>query len=156
MLRRVPLLAVCLTLIGFESIAGKAFAAEASRPNVVFLLILTAGAGFFALNVQRLVRYLRVGLPEDRTDAPAVRVKNVLSIGIAWFFHRRRRSLRRCSASECRRSASHREDLRPPKRSGRSGHRSDRSGRRTGYRFGRRSDRHSGRPTSRAAWKSSA
>ena len=50
---------------------------------VVFLLILTAGAGFFALNVQRLVRYLRIGLPENRTNEPGVRVKNVLSIGIA-------------------------------------------------------------------------
>ena len=50
---------------------------------VVFLLIFTAGAGFFALNVQRLVRYLRIGLPENRTNEPGVRVKNVLSIGIA-------------------------------------------------------------------------
>jgi Fe-S oxidoreductase len=51
--------------------------------NVVFLLIFTAGAGFFALNVQRLVRYLRIGLAENRTNDPGVRVKNVLSIGIA-------------------------------------------------------------------------
>jgi Fe-S oxidoreductase len=51
--------------------------------NVVFLLIFTAGAGFFALNVQRLVRYLRIGLPENRTNDPAKRVENVLSIGIA-------------------------------------------------------------------------
>jgi len=50
---------------------------------VVFLLILTAGAGFFALNVQRLVRYLRIGLPENRTNDAGVRVKNVLGIGIA-------------------------------------------------------------------------
>jgi Fe-S oxidoreductase len=51
--------------------------------TVVFLLLVGAGAGFFALNVQRLVRYLRVGLPENRTGDPAVRVKNVLGIGIA-------------------------------------------------------------------------
>jgi Fe-S oxidoreductase len=51
--------------------------------NVVFLLVITAGAGFFALNVQRLVRYLRIGLAENRTNDPATRVKNVLSIGIA-------------------------------------------------------------------------
>ena len=50
---------------------------------VVFLLVLTAGAGFFALNVQRLVRYLRIGLPENRTNDPGKRVENVLSIGIA-------------------------------------------------------------------------
>ena len=51
--------------------------------NVVFLLVFTAGAGFFALNVQRLVRYLRIGLAENRTNEPGVRVKNVLNIGIA-------------------------------------------------------------------------
>ena len=50
--------------------------------NVVFLLVFTVGAGFFALNVQRLVRYLRIGLPENRTNDPGVRVKNVLGIGI--------------------------------------------------------------------------
>jgi len=50
---------------------------------VVFLLLLTAGAGFFALNVQRLVRYLRIGLPENRTNDPGERVKNLLGIGIA-------------------------------------------------------------------------
>ncbi len=50
---------------------------------VVFLFVLVAGAGFFALNVQRLVRYLRVGLPDKRTDEPLTRIKNVLSIGIA-------------------------------------------------------------------------
>src|SRR4029079_19006923 len=50
---------------------------------VVFLLLLTAGAGFFALKVQRLARYLRIGLPENRTNDPGERVKNLLGIGIA-------------------------------------------------------------------------
>src|SRR5215212_8931486 len=54
-----------------------------SASNVVFLFILTAAAGFFALNVQRLVRYMRIGLAEDRTDAPFTRLKNVLTIGVA-------------------------------------------------------------------------
>lgn len=49
----------------------------------VFLLVLTVGAGFFALNVQRLVRYLRLGVAEDRTDHPLARAKNVVVIGIA-------------------------------------------------------------------------
>jgi Fe-S oxidoreductase/nitrate reductase gamma subunit len=51
--------------------------------SVVFLFVLVAGAGFFALNVQRLVSYLRVGYAEGRTDHPLVRIRNVLEIGIA-------------------------------------------------------------------------
>ena len=51
--------------------------------NVVFLFVLVLSAGFFALNVQRLVSYLRVGHPEGRSDHPLVRIRNVLQIGIA-------------------------------------------------------------------------
>jgi Fe-S oxidoreductase len=53
-----------------------------SASNAVFLLILVCAAGFFALNVQRLVRYMRLGEPDPRTDHPLVRIKNLLSIGI--------------------------------------------------------------------------
>jgi Fe-S oxidoreductase/nitrate reductase gamma subunit len=51
--------------------------------NVVFLFVLVLAAGFFALNVQRLVAYLGVGYAEGRTDHPLVRIRNVLEIGIA-------------------------------------------------------------------------
>ncbi|MEO8619996.1 MAG: hypothetical protein ABI625_02950, partial [bacterium] len=51
--------------------------------NVTFLVILVVAAGFFALNVQRLVAYLNLGHAEDRTDHPLIRIRNVLSIGIA-------------------------------------------------------------------------
>jgi Fe-S oxidoreductase len=51
--------------------------------NVVFLFVLTLAAGFFALNVQRLVGYLRVGFAENRTDHPLTRIRNLLTIGIA-------------------------------------------------------------------------
>jgi Fe-S oxidoreductase len=51
--------------------------------SAVFLLILVLALGFFALNVQRLVRYLRLGFAENRTDHPFVRLRNVLEIGIA-------------------------------------------------------------------------
>jgi Fe-S oxidoreductase len=54
-----------------------------SAQNVVFLLVLTAAGGLFALNVQRLVRYLQLGVAEDRTDNPSGRVLNVLKVGIA-------------------------------------------------------------------------
>jgi Fe-S oxidoreductase len=54
-----------------------------SASNTLFAFILTLGAGFFALNVERLVRYLRLGYGENRTDHPFERLKNVLTIGIA-------------------------------------------------------------------------
>ncbi|MEO6525038.1 MAG: (Fe-S)-binding protein [Gemmatimonadaceae bacterium] len=51
--------------------------------NVVFLFVVVLGAGFFALNVQRLVSYLQIGFAENRTDHPLVRLRNVFEIGIA-------------------------------------------------------------------------
>src|SRR5829696_6942165 len=51
--------------------------------NIVFLFVLVGAFGFFSLNVQRLVSYLRLGYVEDRTDHPLTRLKNVLVIGIA-------------------------------------------------------------------------
>jgi Fe-S oxidoreductase/nitrate reductase gamma subunit len=51
--------------------------------NAFFAFVLTLSAGFFALNVQRLVRYMSLGASEDRTDHPFERLKNVLTIGIA-------------------------------------------------------------------------
>src|SRR4051812_21191306 len=51
--------------------------------NAVFLFVLTLGAGFFALNVQRLYGYMRLGGADDRSDHPFERLKNVLTIGIA-------------------------------------------------------------------------
>jgi hypothetical protein len=54
-----------------------------SASNWTFAFILTLGAGFFALNVQRLVSYMRLGVADDRSDHPFERLKNVLTIGIA-------------------------------------------------------------------------
>src|SRR5688572_20592719 len=51
--------------------------------NVVFLFVLVVAAGFFALNVQRLVQYMRLGKAEDRSDRTFARVWNVLRVGIA-------------------------------------------------------------------------
>src|SRR5580704_16509635 len=48
----------------------------------LYLIILGLAAGFFFYNAQRLVEYLRVGRPEDRTDHPLVRARNLVSIGI--------------------------------------------------------------------------
>ncbi len=54
-----------------------------SLENVVFLFVLAAASGFFALNAQRLVQYLRLGQPDDRLDRPFARAWNVLRVGIA-------------------------------------------------------------------------
>jgi Fe-S oxidoreductase len=51
--------------------------------SAVFLFILVLAGGFFALNVQRLLRYMRIGYAEDRTDHPWQRLANVFTVGIA-------------------------------------------------------------------------
>ena len=51
--------------------------------NVVFLFLVVLAGGFFALNVQRLASYMRLGVPEGRTDRPFERLRHVLTIGIA-------------------------------------------------------------------------
>lgn len=51
--------------------------------NAIFLFVVVIAAGFFALNVQRLVDYMRLGKPELRTDHPWQRAWNVLRVGIA-------------------------------------------------------------------------
>jgi Fe-S oxidoreductase len=50
--------------------------------QVLFLFVFAVGAGFFALNTQRLVRYMRLGLPDWRGNDPATRIRNLLTIGI--------------------------------------------------------------------------
>lgn len=54
-----------------------------SGQNVAFLLVLLGALGFFSYNVQRMAGYLRVGLPEDRTNAPGRRTWNLLTVGFA-------------------------------------------------------------------------
>jgi hypothetical protein len=46
-----------------------------SASNWAFAFILTLGAGFFALNVQRLVSYMRLGVADDRSDHPLARLR---------------------------------------------------------------------------------
>src|SRR5687767_2106337 len=50
--------------------------------NALFLLLVAAAGAFFALNVERLVRYLRVGRTVDRSDHPARRLRNVLVVAL--------------------------------------------------------------------------
>jgi Fe-S oxidoreductase/nitrate reductase gamma subunit len=50
--------------------------------NVFFLLLVAAAGAFFALNVERLVRYLRIGRAVDRGDHVARRLGNVLIVAL--------------------------------------------------------------------------
>jgi Fe-S oxidoreductase/nitrate reductase gamma subunit len=54
-----------------------------SAASALFAFVLVIGAGFFALNVQRLLGYMRLGEAESRWDHPLARIRNLLSIGIA-------------------------------------------------------------------------
>ena len=51
--------------------------------NVVFLFILVLAAAVFSFSAQRLVRFLRLGRPDNRLDAIPRRAWNLLRIGIA-------------------------------------------------------------------------
>jgi hypothetical protein len=51
--------------------------------NLVFLLIFAGGLSAFAVQAQRLVRWLKLAKDEVRTDHPDVRTKNFLLIGLA-------------------------------------------------------------------------
>jgi len=50
--------------------------------NAIFLLVLLIAGGFFSYNVQRLLSYLRIARPEDRSGDPLVRLRNVISVAI--------------------------------------------------------------------------
>jgi Fe-S oxidoreductase len=51
--------------------------------EIVFLVLLVLAAGFLSYNLQRLVRYARIGRPEFRLDHPVERFRNLLLIGFA-------------------------------------------------------------------------
>ncbi len=51
--------------------------------HAVFILIVVLALSFFSYNAQRLIRYmLTVGTPENRTDHPITRIRNLVIIGL--------------------------------------------------------------------------
>jgi Fe-S oxidoreductase len=48
--------------------------------SVAFLVVLAGSFGFFAWNVRRLAGYLSIGKKDSRTDRPAERLRNVLTV----------------------------------------------------------------------------
>ena len=51
--------------------------------NGMFAVVLVVALGFFARSATRLVRWLKIGKAEVRTDHPDIRTKNFLMIGLA-------------------------------------------------------------------------
>ncbi len=51
--------------------------------NIIFLVLLLVAFVVFAFSVRRLVRYLKLGQPEDRFDQPWLRLRKMLIVAIA-------------------------------------------------------------------------
>jgi len=54
-------------------------------PNIIFALILVAGIGFFAKNIQKLFRNIRLGKSVDRSDNNSKRWKNMAKIALGQY-----------------------------------------------------------------------
>lgn len=50
--------------------------------NILFVLLLAAGFGYFAVNVKKLVRNIKLGRDADRKDNPAARWSNMAMIAL--------------------------------------------------------------------------
>ena len=48
-----------------------------SLQNILFILILTLGVGYFAFNVKKLIRNIKLGRKINRSDKPSERLKNM-------------------------------------------------------------------------------
>ena len=51
-------------------------------PNVIFAVLLVAGFGFFALNVKKLIRNIKLGKDVDRNDQKSERWMNMIRIAL--------------------------------------------------------------------------
>jgi Fe-S oxidoreductase len=51
--------------------------------SAIFLIVLLCAFVFFAFSVRRLIRYLKIGRPDDRFDRPWARLKKTLAVAIA-------------------------------------------------------------------------
>ena len=51
-------------------------------PNLLFAIILFLGIGYFAKNVKKLIRNIKLGQDVDRTDNPSARWNNMLMIAL--------------------------------------------------------------------------
>ncbi|WP_416443977.1 4Fe-4S dicluster domain-containing protein [Leeuwenhoekiella sp. A16] len=54
-------------------------------PNILFLLAFIAAGGFFAFNVRKLIRNIKLGRDEDRSDNKPLRWKNMAKIALGQY-----------------------------------------------------------------------
>jgi len=50
--------------------------------NIIFILLLIGGSLFFALNVRKIIAYIRLGRPIDRSDNKAKRFKRMAKVAL--------------------------------------------------------------------------
>ena len=50
--------------------------------NIFFALLLAAGIGYFAINVKKLIRNIKLGQDVDRSDNPSARWKNMTMVAL--------------------------------------------------------------------------
>ena len=51
-------------------------------PNILFAIVLIAGIGYFASNVKKLIRNIKLGKAKDINDNKSERWKNVIMIAL--------------------------------------------------------------------------
>lgn len=51
-------------------------------PNIIFVIVLVAGIGYFTMNVRKLMRNIKLGKAVDRKDDKAARWKNMAMIAL--------------------------------------------------------------------------
>ncbi len=51
-------------------------------PNILFAIVLVIGIGYFAKNVKKLIRNIKLGQDVDRKDNPSARWKNMMMIAL--------------------------------------------------------------------------
>jgi len=54
-------------------------------PNILFVIALAAGVGFFVLNIKKLIRNIKLGRDEDRSDNKPQRFKNMAKIALGQY-----------------------------------------------------------------------
>ena len=54
-------------------------------PNILFVIALAAGVGFFVLNIKKLIRNIKLGRDEDRSDKKPQRFKNMAKIALGQY-----------------------------------------------------------------------
>ncbi|MFD2825499.1 4Fe-4S dicluster domain-containing protein [Leeuwenhoekiella polynyae] len=54
-------------------------------PNILFVIALAAGVGFFVLNIKKLIRNIKLGRDEDRSDNKPQRLKNMAKIALGQY-----------------------------------------------------------------------